>query len=128
VVIGRVVAEAAPVAFALDRFVRDRALDDQDERVEFAAVGLVPPLDEVVRALLGPGLEVDQRPVHGDLRQSRQRAQDDFLDAGLRGRGQCDRVPVAAEPRVHPENVQHRLGPRRRPSMRLATGHLTGQA
>ena len=47
---GRVVAEAAPVALGLDRLVRDRALDDEHERVEFAAVGLVPPLDEVVGA------------------------------------------------------------------------------
>src|SRR6202023_4094313 len=55
---GWVVPEAAPVALFLDRLVRDRALDDQDERIQFAAVGLVPPLDEVVGALLGTALEV----------------------------------------------------------------------
>ena len=75
VVIGWPVAgllpNAAPVALVLDRLVRDRALDDQHERLELAAVGLVPPLDEVVGALLGAALEVDQRPVHGDLRQAR---------------------------------------------------------
>src|SRR5438132_1267061 len=51
----RVVSEAAPVALGLDRLVRDRTLDHQHERLEFAAVGLVPPLDEVVGALPGPG-------------------------------------------------------------------------
>ena len=101
----RVVAEAAPVAFGLDRLVRDGSLDDQDERVEFAPVGLVPPLDEVVGALLGAALEVDQRPVHGDLGQPRQGAERDLLDAGLGRGGQCHRVPVAAEAPVHPEDM-----------------------
>ncbi len=104
----RVVAEAAPVALGLDRLVRDRALDDEDERLEFAAVGLPPPLDEVVGAGLRTALEVDERPVHLDVRQARQRAEHDLLDAGLGRRGQRDRVAVAAEPGVDPENVQYR--------------------
>ena len=105
----RVVAEAAPVALGLDRLVRDRAFDHEHERVELAAVGLVPPLDEVVGAGLGAALEVDQRPVHRDLGQSGQRAECDLLDARLRGGGEGDGVPVAAEPAVHPEDVDDRL-------------------
>src|SRR5262249_272779 len=42
---GRVVAETAPVAFGLDRLVRDGALHDQDKRLKLATVRLVPPLD-----------------------------------------------------------------------------------
>ncbi len=106
---GRVVAEAAPVALGLDRLVRDRALDHEHERLEFAAVGLVPPLDEVVGPGLRPALEVDQRPVHRDLRQARQRAERDLLDARLGRRRQRDGVTVAAQPAVHPEDVDRRL-------------------
>jgi hypothetical protein len=98
-----------PVALFLDRLVRDRALDDQHERVKLTAVGLVPPLDERVRALLGAALEVDERPVHRDLRQAGQRAQGDLLDARLGGRGQRHRVPVAPQAAVHPEDVDHGL-------------------
>jgi hypothetical protein len=47
----RAVAEAGPVAFALDRFVGDRALDDEDERIEITGVSLPPPLHEVVADL-----------------------------------------------------------------------------
>ena len=105
----RVVAEAAPVALGLDRLVRDGPLHHQHERVELAPVGLVPPLDEGVGALLGAALEVDQRPVHRDLGQARQGAERDLLDAGLGGGGQRHRVPVAAEASVHPENMQDRI-------------------
>src|SRR6478672_13783327 len=101
----RVVAEAAPVALVLDRLVRDGPLHDEHERLELAAVRFVPPLDEVVRALLRPALEVDQRPVDRDLRQPGQGTEDDLLDARLGGRGQGDGVPVAAETTVHPEDV-----------------------
>ena len=101
-----VVAEPAPVSLGLDRLVRDGALDHEHERLEFTAVGLVPPFDEVVGALLGAALEVDQRPVHRDLGQARQGAEHDLLDAGLGGSGQRYRVPVAAEASVHPENMQ----------------------
>src|SRR6266702_885827 len=102
----RVVAEAAPVALGLDRLVRDGALDHEHERLEFTAVGLMPPLDEGVGALLGAALEVDQRPVHRYLGQAGQGAEHDLLDAGLGGSGQRHRVPVAAEASVHPENMQ----------------------
>jgi hypothetical protein len=105
----RVVAEPAPVALGLDRLVRDGALHHQHERFELAAVGLVPPLDEGVGALLGAALEVDQRPVHRDLGQARQGAEHDLLDAGLGRGGQRHRVPVAAEASVHPEDMQNRI-------------------
>ena len=113
----RVVAEAAPVALGLDRLVRYGPLDDEDERVELAAIGLVPPLDERVRALLGTALEVDQGPVHRHLRESGQGPQHDLLDARLGRGGQRHRVPVASEPPVHPENMddwlllRHRMPP-----------------
>ena len=124
----RVVAEAAPVALVLDRLVGDRALDHEDERLELTAVGLVPPLDEVVGALLRTALEVDQRPVHRDLRQPRQRPEHDLLDAGLGGRGQGDRVAVAAEPTVHPEDVDNGLGRAGLPTRRSLDWCLSGHA
>ena len=37
---------------------------------ELAAVGLEEPLEEVVGAAARAALEVDQGPVHGDLRQA----------------------------------------------------------
>ena len=101
----RVVAEAAPVALVLDGLVRYRALDDQDEGVQLAPVGLEEPLEEVVGAADRTALEVDQRPVDGDLREPRQGAERDLLDARLCGTGQGDRVAVATEPGVDPEDV-----------------------
>ncbi len=59
---------------------------------------------------LRAALEVDQRPVHGDLGQPGQRSERDLLDARLGGGGQGDRVPVAAQPAIHPQNVDHGLG------------------
>ena len=105
----RVVAEAAPVALVLDLLVGDRALDDQHERLELAAVGLEEPLEEVVGAAVGAALEVDQRPVHGDLRQPGQGAEGDLLDAGLGGRGEGHGVAVAAEAGVDPQHVDQGL-------------------
>ena len=78
-----VVPEPAPVALALDRLVRDRSLDHEDERLELAAVGLEEPFEEVVGPAGRPALEVDQRPVDGDLRQTREGAERDLLDARL---------------------------------------------
>src|SRR6266571_2264227 len=103
----RVIPETAPVAFGLNRLIRDRSLHDKDEWVEFATVRLMPPLDKRVRALLRPALEIDQGPVHSYLRQSGQGAERDFLDAGLCCRGECDRVAVTPQPAVHPEDVNY---------------------
>ena len=119
----RVVAEAAPVALVLDRLVGDRPLHDQDERLQLAAVGLEEPLDEVVRAAHRTALEVDERPVHGDLRQPGEGAQGDLLDAGLGGRGQRDGVAVAAQAGVDPEDV-HRRRVGRAETTRDRDGHL----
>src|SRR3954451_10472726 len=102
---GGVVAEAGPVPLVLDLLVGDGPLDDQDERLQVTAVGLEEPLEEVVRATVRAALEVDQRPVHGHFRQSRQRAERDLLDAGLSGRGEGHGVTVAAEPGVDPEHM-----------------------
>ena len=89
--------------------VGDRPLDDEDERLELAAVGLEEPLEEVVRAAVGAALEVDQRPVDGDFRQPGQGAERDLLDAGLGGRGEGHGVAVAAEAGVDPEDVDQGL-------------------
>ena len=102
---GRVVAETAPVALVVQLLVRDGALDDQDERLELAAVGLEEPLEEVVRAAVGPAFEVDQGPVHRDLGQAGQRTEGDLLDARLGRRGQRDGVSVTAESGVDPKHM-----------------------
>src|SRR6202167_3070761 len=69
---GGIVAKAAPVAFLLDRLVRDRALDDEYERVELTAFALEEPLDEVVGLMPdGTGLVRDQRPVDFYFGQTR---------------------------------------------------------
>src|SRR6266487_2019943 len=85
------------------------AFDRQPERIKLTAVGLVPPLDEVVGALLRAALEVDKRPVHGNLGQAGQGAECDLLDARLGRRRQGNGVTVAAQSAVHPEDVDHGL-------------------
>ena len=86
----------------------------------------------------GAVVEVDQRPVHGDLREPRQRPQRDLLDAGLGGRGEGDRVAVAAQSRIDPQDVDdgilgrcgHRLGSSRlwcRSLWRAAPGGVSGR-
>ena len=106
---GRVVAEAAPVTLVLDLLVRDRALDHQDERFEFATIRLAEPLEEVVLTTLWPALEIDQRPVHSDLREPGQRTKGDLLDARLGRSGQRDRVPVATETGIDPQHMDQRF-------------------
>ena len=113
-----VVAEPAPVALALDRLVRDRSLDDQHERLQLAPVGLEEPLEEVVGPADRPALEVDQRPVDGDLREAGQGAEGDLLDARLGGGGEGDGVAVAAQAGVDPQDVDDglvRIGQRHPP-------------
>src|SRR6478752_3274663 len=102
----RVGTEPGPVALLLDRLVGDGPLDDEDERLQLSAVRLVPPLDERVRPLFGPALEVDQRPVHLDLREAGQGPEDDLLDARLGGPRERDGVAVTPQATVHPEDVQ----------------------
>ena len=107
-VLAGAVAEAAPIAFAFDRLVGDRALDDQDERVDLAGVGLPPPIDEGVA-----NIRVDQRPVERDLGQPGQGTESDLLDARLRRRGQGHGVAIAAQPGIDPEDVDDGLVLRR---------------
>src|SRR5581483_6539514 len=63
------------------------------------------PFDEGVGPLHGAALEVDERPVDRELRQPRERPEGDLLDAGLRGCGESDGVPVAAQAPGTPQNV-----------------------
>ncbi len=110
-----VVAETAPVAVVVEFLVGNRPLDDQHERFEFTPVGLAEPLEEVVGATFGPALEVDERPVHRDLRQTRQRPPEcDLLDGGLHRGGERDGVTVAAEAGVDPQHVYQRVLGRQR--------------
>ena len=104
-----IVPEAAPVALLLDGLVGDRPLDDQHERVELAPVRLEEPLQEVVGPADRAALEVDERPVDRDLREPRQGAEGDLLDARLGGCGQGDGVAVAAEPGVDPQDMDDGL-------------------
>ncbi len=104
-----IVPEAAPVALALDGLVGDRTLDHQHEGLELAAVGLEEPLEEIVGAAHGAALEVDQRPVHSDLRQPGQGSEGDLLDARLSGGGERHRVAVAAQAGIDPEDVDDRV-------------------
>jgi hypothetical protein len=62
----RIVAESAPVPLRLVGLVGHGTLDDQDERIQLATLGPVPPLDEAVRAPLGTACEVEEGPMHGD--------------------------------------------------------------
>ncbi len=66
----RIVAEPAPIAFALEFLVRDGSLDDQDERIQFAAVGFEEPGEKVVGTSTRPALEVDEGPMDRDLGQA----------------------------------------------------------
>ena len=103
-------AEAGPVALAVDLLVGDRALDDEDEGVELALLGVVPGLDVLLADLVGDHLVVDHHPRHaGDD------ALDDVLEAGVRGRGHGHGVALAGEPRGHPQDVSGDL-PRSSPA------------
>ena len=96
--------EAGPVALAVDLLVADRALDDEDERVELALLGVVPGLDVLVADLVRDDLVVDHHARHaGDD------ALDDVLEAGVGGRGHGHRVALAGESRGHPQDVRSDL-------------------
>ncbi len=101
----RIVAEPAPVALVVQLLVRDGSLDDQHERFEFTPVGLEEPFEEVVRTPVWSAFEIDQGPVHGDLRQPGERAKRDLLDAGLRGGSQRHRISVTTQARIDPQNM-----------------------
>jgi hypothetical protein len=91
---GRVVAEPAPVALVFDLLVGDGSFDDEYEGLQFTAIGFEEPLEEVVRAPVWSAFEVDQGPVHGDLREAGKSSQCDLLHAGLGGGSQRHRIAV----------------------------------
>src|ERR1700757_126864 len=64
---GGVVAEPAPVPLVFQLLVGDGSLDDEHERFQFPAVALKEPFEEVVGAAGRSALEIDERPVDGDL-------------------------------------------------------------
>ena len=74
VVIGWLVAGSLPKPDQYPSSCRfSLGIDPSTTRYEWfqlAAVGLEEPLEEVVGAARGSAFEVDQRPVHGDLRQT----------------------------------------------------------
>jgi hypothetical protein len=80
------------VTLAVDLLVRDRTLDDEDERIELAGLCVIPGLQE-----LGAVLVREHRGMRNDLRHARDRARDDVLEAGVDRRRHGDRVAVAAQ-------------------------------
>ena len=96
----RVVAHGGEVAVAGELLVRQRALEDQHERVELAGLGVPPGLHELAALL-----EREHGVVDDHARHARDGAGDDVLERGIGGRGHADRVPVATESRRHPDHV-----------------------
>ncbi len=102
----RIVADRREVALAGEVLVRDRALDAEHERVELAALGLPPVLDELGTVLVG-----EHRVVDDHLRHPRDRLGDDVLEARVDRRRHRDGVAVARQSRRHPDHVRlDRLG------------------
>ena len=93
-------SEAAPVPLAVDLLVRDRALDDEHERIELAARGGMPGAQVVVADVVG-----EQRVVERDARLPGDRAAQQLLEARAGGGRQRDRLAVAAEAARQPEHV-----------------------
>ena len=75
--------------------VRDRTLDDQDERIELALLGLVAILHEVVADFVR-----EHRIVQVHVRESGNRAQHHVFDARLGRCGDRDRVAVTPQTAV----------------------------
>src|ERR1700683_4425832 len=98
-------AERRPVALLFDLLVGNRALHYEDERLQLALFGLVPKLQEIVAIFIG-----EYRVVQMDARQSGDRAQQNVLDAWLRGGSNRNRIAVAAKAGGDPENVNVRDG------------------
>ena len=90
--VGRVDTHPGKVALAVDLLVRNRSLDDEDERVELAGLGVIPGLHE-----LGTNLVREHGGVCDDLREPRDRARDDVLETRIDRRCHGDRVAVAAQ-------------------------------
>ena len=98
--VDRVDAEPGPVALAAAPLVADRALDDEQERVEQAVLRVVPGLQEVGAVLVG-----EHRVVQDHARAVGDDAAEQVLEA-RRGRARHrDRLAVAAEAGRHPQDV-----------------------
>src|SRR5271170_2592504 len=90
-------AERCPIAFLLVRFVRDRALYHQDERLRFTRCRQIKALHEVVSDLWCKKWIVQ---IH--LGNPRQIPKHDVLDAGLSGGRRGDCVSITAKTRSDP--------------------------
>ena len=90
--------------------VGDRSFNDQHERIELAPFRLIKPLDEVVRA---PRSDRTRSRSAASAPRScgkpGKRAQDDLLDARLRGGGERHRIPIATQPGIDPQHMDERF-------------------
>ena len=96
----RIGAERRPVAFLLDFLIGNRAFHDQDERFQLALLGLVPKLQEIIAVFIG-----ENGVVQMNAGQSGDRAQQDVLDAGLRGGCDGNGVTVTTKSGGDPQNM-----------------------
>ena len=104
---GGVVAERGPVAVTLDDvLVGDRALDDEDERLQFAC----RRGPERSQELLAAHRRGQHLVVQVDLGEPGDEAEHDVLDGGLIRRGDRHRVAVAAHALRDPQDVHLRDG------------------
>ena len=70
----KVISKAAPVAFLFNGLVGDGSFNDEHERIYLAPFGFIKPFDERIGSRLAQAawaaLEVDQRPVNRNFRQT----------------------------------------------------------
>jgi hypothetical protein len=93
-------AEGGPVTLLLVAFIRDRALQHKNERVQFIFRRQMETLHKLVSILRS---EKGVMEMH--LGNPRQRSEHNILDAGLCRCRHSDCVPVATQARSYPENV-----------------------
>ena len=92
--------DGGPVALGFVPFVRDGALDDEDEWAELTRGGTLEDTHEVAADLVG-----QDGIVQVDLRQPGQRTAQHVLDARVGGRRHGDGVAVAPQPRGQPDDM-----------------------
>ncbi len=87
-------------------FVRDGPFDDQDEIVHLSRGGLMEGPHEVVAIRQGK-----KGIVQRHFRNPGNLPEKDIFDAGLSGRGHGDSVPITAQARGNPEDIElgHRI-------------------
>ena len=93
-------SHACEVALAVDLLVRQRSLDDEDERIELAGLCVIPGLHE-----LGTVLIREHRGMRDHLRHTGDCARDDVLEGRVDCRRHGNRVTIAAQTRRHPDDV-----------------------